>query len=240
MSAAARETAEYRSWKGMKTRCTNPNRPDWKNYGGRGISVCERWATSFANFLADVGPKPSPGLTIDRIDNDGNYTPGNVRWATREQQIRNSRPRPKKPVRPPRTPMEVPPMDHIKISLPPQLRDFVQRQAAEGHRSFAGQIRFLLDEAARRANGVAHSPLPPAPTSSFPVLPNVEGNLASIADARDRIAQMHQERAQIEQRRRAYNGSAVDDRRDAELASLLRFVERQIELAEQRMTRHAV
>jgi hypothetical protein len=86
------EMAEYRAWKAMKTRCTNPNRADWKNYGGRGISVCERWATSFENFLADVGPKPSPLHTLDRILNDGSYEPGNCRWATRGEQLKNKRP----------------------------------------------------------------------------------------------------------------------------------------------------
>jgi hypothetical protein len=86
------DTAEYRAWHGMKTRCSNPKRSDWKNYGGRGISVCERWA-SFESFLADMGPKPSARHTMDRIDNDGNYEPGNCRWATWDLQSRNKRPR---------------------------------------------------------------------------------------------------------------------------------------------------
>ena len=85
-------TPEYRAWKGMKTRCTNDREKGWKNYGGRGIRVCDRWLNSFEAFLADVGPRPSPQHSIDRFpDNDGNYEPGNVRWATRKQQSENRR-----------------------------------------------------------------------------------------------------------------------------------------------------
>ena len=81
---------EYRCWWGMLTRCYNKNNPKYKYYGGRGISMCERWRNSFPNFLADMKPKPSPELSIDRINNDGNYEPGNCRWATRSQQARNT------------------------------------------------------------------------------------------------------------------------------------------------------
>ena len=79
----------YNSWRDMKTRCLNSNCPDYKNYGGRGIKVCERWM-DFTNFLADMGEKPE-GLTLDRINNDGNYEPGNCRWATWKEQRRNQR-----------------------------------------------------------------------------------------------------------------------------------------------------
>lgn len=74
----------------MKSRCSRPNHPQWKDYGGRGIVVCERWE-KFENFLADIGPKPSKAHTLDRIDNDRGYEPGNCRWATRTMQSRNSR-----------------------------------------------------------------------------------------------------------------------------------------------------
>jgi hypothetical protein len=74
----------------MKARCDNPNSSSYKNYGLRGITYCERWA-DFSCFLADVGEKPYPEASLDRINNDGDYEPGNVRWANRAVQRRNSR-----------------------------------------------------------------------------------------------------------------------------------------------------
>lgn len=73
----------------MKVRCFNRNYERFANYGGRGIKVCDRWIASFEDFLADVGSRPSPEHSLDRINNDGNYEPGNVRWATRIQQMNN-------------------------------------------------------------------------------------------------------------------------------------------------------
>lgn len=86
-------TAEYRAWCNMIDRCERPSNRSFAHYGGRGISICERWRSDFAAFLADVGARPSPEHSIDRIDVDGNYEPENVRWATRKQQARNTRKR---------------------------------------------------------------------------------------------------------------------------------------------------
>jgi hypothetical protein len=83
-------TPEYAAWDSAKQRCTNPNHPRWKDYGGRGITMCEAWRTDFLVFLRDVGPKPV-GYTLDRIDNDRGYEPGNVRWTDWKTQENNKR-----------------------------------------------------------------------------------------------------------------------------------------------------
>jgi hypothetical protein len=89
--ASGNGTAEYRIWKNMLSRCTNPKLERFRHYGGRGITVCARWQ-SFSNFFADMGPRPTQRHSIDRYPNkDGNYEPGNVRWATPSEQGRNQR-----------------------------------------------------------------------------------------------------------------------------------------------------
>lgn len=88
----------YITWKAMKQRCLYPKKKEYKNYGARGITICERWLNSFDNFLQDMGERPE-GMTLDRIDVDGNYTPENCRWATPAEQARNKRVNECKPVR---------------------------------------------------------------------------------------------------------------------------------------------
>ena len=84
-------TLEYQTWGSMKDRCTNPSNMGWLNYGGRGISVCDRWLNSFPAFLEDMGRRPGVGHSIHRVDNDGNYEPENCVWATSQEQARNKR-----------------------------------------------------------------------------------------------------------------------------------------------------
>lgn len=85
------KSPEYKTWAGMITRCENPNVPEYKMYGGRGIRVCDEWRNSFEAFYAYIGNKPSRKHSIDRIDVNGHYEPGNVRWATPDVQGANTR-----------------------------------------------------------------------------------------------------------------------------------------------------
>lgn len=84
-------TPEYNSWSAIKERCCNPRNANFHNYGGRGIKMCQRWREGFRNFYSDMGNRPSLNHSIDRIDVNGDYEPGNCRWATPQQQGRNRR-----------------------------------------------------------------------------------------------------------------------------------------------------
>ena len=86
-------TPEFSVWQGIKKRCYNKNESRYKDYGGRGIQICRRWKDSFVNFLDDIGERPSKNHSIERINNDGDYTKGNCRWATLKEQSSNKRPR---------------------------------------------------------------------------------------------------------------------------------------------------
>lgn len=96
--AGGKKTTEYRAWMSMRHRCLNPRDLDFASYGGRGIKICERWRRrgGFANFISDIGRKPKGRFSLDRYpNNDGDYEPGNVRWATDKQQANNRRVRTK-------------------------------------------------------------------------------------------------------------------------------------------------
>lgn len=90
-SHGLRYTKEYTAWDHMKSRCSNPKYKNYHNYGGRGITVCERWLKSFENFYQDMGPAPTIKHSLDRLNNNGNYEPSNCKWSTCIEQQRNRR-----------------------------------------------------------------------------------------------------------------------------------------------------
>jgi hypothetical protein len=91
MTLKSEHKSEYQAWQSMKQRCLNPNDVQYEQYGGRGIDVSDRWANSFAEFMKDMGPKPGPKYTLERIDNNEGYYSWNCKWATYIEQNNNSR-----------------------------------------------------------------------------------------------------------------------------------------------------
>lgn len=125
-----RDLVEYSTWRDMRSRCTNPHVKNYKNYGGRGISVCERW-NDFDNFLADMGYRPGAKYSIHRINNDGNYEPDNCKWATWIEQASNRR------TREPKAKKNKPATVKSTVKLP----GFSIREVARIFRKHPGTIR---------------------------------------------------------------------------------------------------
>jgi hypothetical protein len=89
MAYTGKNYVEHQAWENMKLRCYYPRHESYERYGALGIKVCRRWLQSFKNFIEDMGPKPGPEYSLDRIDSKGNYEPGNCKWSTLSDQLRN-------------------------------------------------------------------------------------------------------------------------------------------------------
>jgi hypothetical protein len=171
------QSPEYRSWGSIKARCSNPKRANWHWHGGRGIKVCARWAGSFEAFRADVGPRPSPQHVLTRINRDGNFEPGNCRWATRgEEQKTKSLGRPPTPRAATNRGGAVPEPPLDIIATPSAALDSsTMRSRSCGLRS-SSAILALQEARNRRAKRAElGSVLPPTPIQSIgPPFPTVE------------------------------------------------------------------
>lgn len=142
---------EYKSWSSMIQRCTNPANARYEGYGARGIKICDQWM-SFENFYADMGDRPSINHSLDRINNDGNYDPGNCRWATRSEQQRNKRP--------PRTDNAVRDVHHWTRKEPDRARENARRNIRSAHGRLENNSNAKMSAASAKFLRDAHASNP--------------------------------------------------------------------------------